>query len=86
MFAIQTWLLIIPVNKFDIPIKEKWQWMIRVCMAVIVWGIFTEIIKVYVPGRSFDLLDWAADSFGAILALLLGKRLFLRHLEKKSID
>jgi VanZ family protein len=55
-------------------------------MAVIVWGIFTEIIQLYVPGRSFDLLDWAADSLGALLALLLAKRLFLRNLEKKSID
>jgi hypothetical protein len=86
MFAVQAWLLIIPINKFEIPLKEKWQWMLRVCMAVIVWGIFTEVIQLYVPGRSFDLLDWAADSLGALLALLLAKRLFLRNLGKKSID
>lgn len=33
------------------------------------FGLAIEFIqKYFVTGRTFDLLDWAADSFGAIVA------------------
>jgi VanZ family protein len=46
---------------------------------VAIWGLATEFIqKYFVPGRSFDLLDFAADSTGAFLALGLSIRQFLK--------
>jgi len=40
-----------------------------VTFSTIVYGILTEIIQhFFIPGRSFDLGDWAADIIGAIAA------------------
>jgi VanZ family protein len=35
------------------------------------YGISDEIHQAFVPGRSSDVLDWAADTVGALLATLL---------------
>ncbi len=35
------------------------------------YGISDEIHQAFVPGRSSDFLDWAADTGGALLATLL---------------
>lgn len=52
---------------------------IRVTIAVIIWGLTTEFIqKFFVTGRNFDLLDWAADSFGALLAFAIVKWRFIK--------
>ncbi len=49
--------------------KKKLQTILKIAIAVILWGITTEFIqKYYIPKRSFDLFDWAADSAGAVLA------------------
>jgi len=42
-----------------------------------VWGLATEFIqKFFIPGRAFDLLDWLADSVGAVLVYVFySKRL-----------
>ncbi|MEI9959052.1 MAG: VanZ family protein [Ferruginibacter sp.] len=43
-------------------------------------GYTTEILqKFYIPGRSYDLADWLADSIGGILALIICKFYFLRR-------
>jgi VanZ family protein len=52
---------------------------------VIIWGITVEFLqKYFIPGRDFELLDWAADSVGALIALCLSIRI-LKHLEKKYL-
>jgi len=35
------------------------------------FGLLDEVHQCFTPGRSVDLLDWVADSFGAALALVL---------------
>jgi len=36
------------------------------------------IQKFFIPGRSFDLLDWAADSIGALLAFWFSRKAFVK--------
>ena len=44
-------------------------YLARLAIATVVWGITTEFIqKFFILHRSFDLLDWLADSTGALLA------------------
>lgn len=43
--------------------------ILKIAVSVSIWGLTSEFIqKYFIPGRSFDLLDWAADSAGALLA------------------
>ncbi|MEO6135992.1 MAG: VanZ family protein [Ginsengibacter sp.] len=69
IFGVLVFLFCVPYFKLNISFKQKNQHFIRVCLAAIVWGIAVEIIqKYFVPGRSFDLLDWAADTAGVLIA------------------
>jgi VanZ family protein len=43
------------------------------------YGVSDEIHQAFVPGRSPDVLDWAADTAGALLALYLFHRLRARR-------
>jgi VanZ family protein len=62
-------LFALPIFKSQIPFRQKVNYAIRVSMAVIVWGITIEFLqKFFVPSRDFDLLDWAADTLGVIVA------------------
>lgn len=44
-----------------------------------IWGYVTECIQIIVPGRSYDLLDWFADSLGVLIALLFILRKINNH-------
>jgi VanZ family protein len=67
-----------PFKKSIVDRQDKINLFIKITLATCIWGITTEFIqKFFIPGRQFDLLDWAADSFGAILAFFISKRLFL---------
>ena len=70
LFAVLGYLFMLPVLRSGLPAKEKWHWLIRVVIASVIFGITTELIqKFFIPGRSFSLSDWAADSLGAIIAM-----------------
>ena len=74
LFAVLGFLFMLPFIKSFINKKEKWHFLVRIAIATSVWGLTTEIIqKYFVPGRSFDLFDWSADSIGALFALLYAK-------------
>ncbi len=74
IFFVLAWLFMIPVVRSAVHVKEKWNWLIKITMASVIWGISTELIqKFFIPGRSFNLTDWAADGLGAIAALLYFK-------------
>ena len=69
----------LPIAKMALPKKQKWYHFVRVAIATVVWGITTELIqKFFIPGRSFDLMDWASDSIGGILAMFFCKWYYLR--------
>lgn len=76
-FGLLAYLFMIPLKKSTLDTHEKWQYFLRIALAASVWGLAIEFIqKYYIPNRSFDLLDWAADSLGALLALVLAKKTF----------
>jgi hypothetical protein len=64
--------------------QEKLGVFIKITLATCIWGITTELIqKYFIPGRQFDWFDWAADSFGAIVAFFICIPLFAK---KNKLD
>ena len=79
LFSILAFLFMIPFCNSDIPLTIKWSFIIKIAISVSIWGLTTEFIqKFFIPGRSFDLLDWAADSVGVILAVFICRKLYLK--------
>jgi len=79
LFAVLAFLFMRPFLRSTLSPGEKWNWVIKIALATCAWGITTELIqKYFIVGRSFDLFDWAADSLGALLALLYSKIRFLK--------
>jgi VanZ family protein len=59
-------------------IKRKY-YFIKITLAASVWGLTIEFIqKYFVPGRSFDLFDWAADTIGALITFFICQRIFIK--------
>jgi hypothetical protein len=68
-----------PFRKASIGRQNKISLFIKITIAACIWGIATEFIqKYFVTGRQFDLVDWAADSVGAIIAFFVSLRFFAR--------
>ena len=85
IFALLSFLFIWPIAKSGIPPQEKWNYILRISLAVCIWGLTTELIqKFFIPTRQFDLVDWAADSIGALLALLFSRKVFSKQLQKNN--
>lgn len=76
IFGGLTFLFCLPYFKPKMPFQQKVNHFIRVSLAAIVWGFAVELIqKFFVPGRSFDLVDWAADTVGILIAYWLSKKI-----------
>lgn len=86
LFGGLAFLFALPLLKSGFTEKQKINYSIKISLAAIVWGITIEFLqKFYVPSRDFDLLDWAADSVGVIIAFWLIVRI-LRHLQRKELQ
>lgn len=73
-FALLVWFFYYPFAKSSLTPSVKYHYLIRLTLCAIVWGLTTEFIqRFFVPGRSFDLLDWLADSVGAVGAFAVVK-------------
>lgn len=73
LFAVLAYLFMHPLIKSSLPQSGKRNYLIKIAIATIIWGITTEFIqKFFVPGRSFTLGDWLADGLGGIMALFYG--------------
>ncbi len=69
MFGILVFLFSLPFFKSNWPLSKKTGYILRIAIAASIWGLAIEFIQKYlVVGRSFDLLDWAADSLGALIS------------------
>lgn len=81
LFSILAFLFMFPVCKSHLSKKEKWNLIFKIALAACVWGITTEFIqKFFIVGRAFDILDWAADSAGIFLAIIVCKYFYLKNL------
>ncbi len=79
VFGLLTGLFCWPFYKSNISKKERLQYFIRIAIATSIWGITTEFIqRFFIPGRSFDLLDWVADSIGALIAFWFCSKKFIK--------
>ena len=79
LFFVLAFLFMKPVCKSNLPNKDQWIIVFKIAVCVSIWGLATEFIqKFFIPGRAFDLWDWAADSTGVILALLACRKFYLK--------
>ena len=71
LFGVLSFLFIYPVAKSSLADPVKKNTSIKIAIAAIIWGLTTEFIqKFFIPERSFDIADWAADSFGILSAYI----------------
>jgi hypothetical protein len=75
MFGVQAFLFILPYKKGKTEPKVFRRNTIFIGIIVAFWGLVTEYIQLKVPGRSFEWMDWLADSVGVMLVLIY----FLRN-------
>lgn len=72
-------LFCMPYRKLELSRKRKIKYFVIVALCVSGFGYLTEIIQKYwIPGRAYELLDWAADSLGAFIGVLLSRFYFTR--------
>ncbi len=69
MFACLVFLFSFPFFKAHLDLNKKIHYIIWIAIACSLWGLAIEFIqKYFVAGRTFDLLDWAADSVGVLIS------------------
>ena len=74
IFGLLAFLFFRPIAQSSFSKKEKIIYLLKIAMATSIWGLTTEFIqRFYIPGRSFDLLDWLADSIGGVAAFVWGR-------------
>ena len=65
IFGLMVILFIRPIAMSALDKKEKLLYYTRIAISTAIWGLATEYIQLYfIPGRSFDLWDFAADATG----------------------
>ncbi|HEU5054411.1 MAG TPA: VanZ family protein [Hanamia sp.] len=85
LFGGLAFLFTLPLFKSRFSLKQKINYSIKISLAAIIWGITIEFLqKFYVPSRDFDLLDWAADIVGVVIAFWLIIRI-LKYYQKKTM-
>jgi VanZ family protein len=72
LFGVLSFLWMHPIVKSGLNKTKKRITITIIAIISSLWGLATEYIqKYYIPGREFDWLDWAADSAGILLALII---------------
>ena len=86
IFGFLSYLFIRPIGRSgSFTNRQKSNHILKITIATVIWGITTEFIqKFFIPTRSFELVDWAADCAGALAAFLLCRRWFLKHGPKSN--
>jgi hypothetical protein len=79
LFAVLAFLWMKPYVNSTLPKQHILQTIFKIALSVSIWGLATEYIQKYFAyHRSFDLWDWAADSAGTLLALLVCRRMITK--------
>lgn len=79
VFGLLVFLFCWPFNASSFSSAQRKYYFIKIAIAVSLWGLTVEFIqKYYIPGRSFDWVDWVADSIGALTAFFICLRVFIR--------
>ena len=76
LFGILFLLTSLPILKSFLSAKAKVQYLFTIAISIILWGILTEIIQHYfIPGRTFDIGDWIADTIGVFAGVWVIQKL-----------
>ena len=79
VFGFLVFLFCWPFHKSVFNGTERRYYFIKITIAVSLWGLTIEFIqKYFIPGRSFDLLEWVADSIGALTTFFICRRIFIK--------
>ena len=79
VFGLMGLLFMLPIGIADIEKSKKLTYFIRIAIAISIWGLASEFIQKYwAIGRNFDLIDWLADSIGAVIAFLYCKKKYIK--------
>ena len=77
VFGLLAVLFCWPFYRSNATTVARINYFIKIAIATSVWGLATEFIqKFWVPGRSFDMFDWAADTLGALIAYWFCRKKF----------
>ena len=77
VFAVLTILIGWPFNKSLIPPAKRTQYFLAIALFASAFGYCTELMQKYwIPDRDYEVLDWAADSFGALIGFYFNKKVF----------
>jgi len=80
VFGLLVFLFCLPFYRSAFNRTERKYYFIKIALSVSIWGLAIEFIqKFFIPGRSFDLLDWAADSLGALLSFFICVYIFIKR-------
>jgi hypothetical protein len=86
MFGGLTFLFCWPFYKSGNSSQWKMNYFIKIAIAASIWGLAIEFIqKYFVISRDFDLLDWAADSLGVLIAFFICKKWFIKSTDEKPV-
>jgi hypothetical protein len=78
VFGLLVFLFCWPFNKSGFENAERKIFFIKIALSVCLWGLALEFVqKYFIPGRSFDLIDWLADSLGAFITYFVCKKIFV---------
>ncbi len=68
-----------PMYKTDIAPQKKVLYFLLIALLTSAFGYCTELMQKYwAEGRSYDLMDWLADSTGALGAFIFCRLFFLK--------
>ena len=78
-FMVMTLLFSWPFFNSNYTPSERKNYFIKIALATSIWGLTIEFIqRFYIPGRDYELADWAADSLGSFLGFMFSIKFFLR--------
>ena len=79
LFGILCFLCSFPLRSSTLSQQQKKKWFVLITLAGITYGTIMEFVQdQWIPNRSFELMDIAADSTGCALALFYSFRKFMR--------
>ena len=79
IFGLLVILFCWPFYKTDIAHQKKIRYFIIIALLTSAFGYGTELIQKYwAEGRSYDLMDWLADSAGVVGAFVFCRKFFAR--------
>ena len=80
MFGGLTFLFCWPFYHSGYTKQQRLYYFIKIALVSSLLGLLIEFVqKFYVTSRDFELLDWAADSIGALLAFWFCRKYFIKE-------